>query len=919
MSSDKNPEVAGCDASIMKNVWEIREREYGQKMQLEQERVEKSALISINQDWANRASAKLGPYKRKERKPKPAETQMDNNFWKGKQPQIPPALPRGVGSAPLGRPGSQSRGQGQKGQDKMFNRLQSLMFITQTQPSAMLWGKSWQYNKSLPIPAEGSTATTNWGQCWMFATQQPYTEAGKPWPNGPNTMDPHNLHLWKKPDYRVVESQELDLCLSTEEWQMSWRKPDKKNKKEDTSSVNGENVLKSGLFTFLVETQRHNEALCSSEWSESWRSTKPADQQDHSTVPDDVLMNESIAKKQDKDKEISSKWEESWKFINHHDCNKSKSSQKYHSPEWANAWRAAMVVSNNHKNSDLSMRQDHSDTHDDRSPQKESNLHNVTLVSHEQKCRDLYLHLCNEFEALDEWNESWQVTKNNSKPCEEIEKVLKTLPSKMEAQKVEENLKEQYSTSEKADPCYEQLKHTVIYHPKREFTHYKLLHEKHLENVQDAPEWRESWKTLKHRMRMERRRMRPDPSRPFRESEKGGDMKPEASEWKDSWKFTCQPMHQEPELWEQGWSTTPKIRADRVRDQNHFASVELLQNGQTGEQSWGESWRFSRNQEKSEHGQGKAQTAASHHPEASWAHKKYLRSLSDWQVAWMVSETEFHHDKPSLTQWMEAWRFAFHTEHCTEHVSRISSQRAKAKMSHSFDNLIFRERYPEKEWSDSWRAGPLLNHQPSHYGPSESSTAPQQHTTVNEHGFKWGMSFRLANPMPHVEQPWVESSPSPCHYAIIWSRGKNIQHNINTSFSNNPVTSKLWEKSHQFLQEASTHIKDKSKSKNPVDPRVIITKKTNTRRHLYSNIEKEKQSERKWTGCHLLGKTQPRPKRSSASVKKIKPVDEAKQKFLEEWAESWRLLDQPTGLKKQMTFKSLLGWDESWKFLLPPY
>jgi len=46
MSSDRNPEVVACDASIMKNVWEIREREYGQKMQLEQERVEKSALTS---------------------------------------------------------------------------------------------------------------------------------------------------------------------------------------------------------------------------------------------------------------------------------------------------------------------------------------------------------------------------------------------------------------------------------------------------------------------------------------------------------------------------------------------------------------------------------------------------------------------------------------------------------------------------------------------------------------------------------------------------------------------------------------------------------------------------------------------------------------------------------------------------------
>lgn len=44
MSSEKSPEAVGCDASIMKNVWEIRTREYGQKMRLEQERLEKSAL-----------------------------------------------------------------------------------------------------------------------------------------------------------------------------------------------------------------------------------------------------------------------------------------------------------------------------------------------------------------------------------------------------------------------------------------------------------------------------------------------------------------------------------------------------------------------------------------------------------------------------------------------------------------------------------------------------------------------------------------------------------------------------------------------------------------------------------------------------------------------------------------------------------
>lgn len=44
MSSEKNSGVVACDASIMKNVWEIRLREYHQKMQLEHERMKKSAL-----------------------------------------------------------------------------------------------------------------------------------------------------------------------------------------------------------------------------------------------------------------------------------------------------------------------------------------------------------------------------------------------------------------------------------------------------------------------------------------------------------------------------------------------------------------------------------------------------------------------------------------------------------------------------------------------------------------------------------------------------------------------------------------------------------------------------------------------------------------------------------------------------------
>ncbi|KAI3362557.1 hypothetical protein L3Q82_012259 [Scortum barcoo] len=931
MSSEKNSEVVGCNASIMKNVWEIREREYMQKLQLEQERIEKSALPSINKDWQNRSDARLGTHKRVERKKKPVEDQTDsNNVWRSKKPQVPPTSLRRTGSGPLGRPGGQKGGfststpnyKDKKGQDKNLKRLQLLMFITQTQPSAMVWGKSWKYNKSLPLPAEGAEVRSDWGRCWMFASQQPYSEAGKPWPNGPNEMDPLSLHLWKKPDCREVESQQLDLSLPTEEWQMSWRKP-YKNNKGDTSSVNGENGPKFGFFTLLVETQHHNEALCSSEWNESWRSTKPTSQQDHFNVSNDCLMNE-----QHKDREMSSTLKECWKLINHHGYNKSKvpQVQNSHSPEWANSWK----VAKNHNNSDPSLSQEHRDNYDNHGQQKESPLYNVKLVFHEQKCRDLYLQLCNEFKDLSEWSKSWQVTKNNSKPCEEIEKVLKAA---LETQKVEEKTKGYYSASEKADPSFDQLKYSEIYQPNRVSTQSMMRHLKHLENVWSPSEWRNSWRTLKHRMRMERRRMRPDPSRPFRTSEEEGNMKPIASEWKDSWKFTCRPLHQEPEFWQAGWSTMPQIRVDRARDQNHFAPVELPKNGPTGDRSWGESWRFTRPQHQSGSGQGRVQTSqgrssvASHCAEDSQVCRRYIRSVSDWQEAWMVSETQFHHDKPSLTQWRGAWKCSnFQAEHWSEQVPRekrvgalmetqremISLQRDKDKMSSSFDNQMFREKYPEKQWSASWRAASVLNLQDR---KSMSSTNQQQHATPNGHGSKWGMSFRLANPMPHMEQFWVESPPNRYHYKVMWSRQKNI----NTKFSNNPVSFRLWGTSHQFLQGARAQINDKTKSKAPVDPRVIITKKTKTRRHLYSNIEKEKQSNRKWAGCHLLGKTQPRPKRGPASMKKSKMEDKTEDKFFEEWAESWTVFVLHGSLKKQMPVKSLSGWDVSWKFLLPPY
>ncbi|XP_072228653.1 uncharacterized protein [Leuresthes tenuis] len=937
MASEKSAEVVGCDASIMMNVWEIRLREHGQKIQLEQQRVEKSALPIINQDWANRLASKQGGYKRVERKPKPQETLPDNNVWKSKQPTAPRAPLRGVGSGAPGRPGIQSKsfstpttnfkkGQNKTVQDKSFNRQQLFMYLTKTQPPTMVWGKAWKYNKSLPPPAEGSPASSDWGQCWMFATQQPHTEAGKPWPNEPNVMDPHSLHFWRKPHFKMVESQQLDFSLSADEWHKSWQRPEEMKKK---TSVNGENDHKSGFFTLLVETQRHNEALYSSEWIDSWQSTKPANQEDHFT--NEGLMDRSNANKQDEDIEISSEWEECWKLSNHHGGNNFKPQhQKVNRPQWASSWRAATASFSGLKNSDHGS--------GDHGQQKESHSHRFISVPHTRHHRHLYLQLCNEFEAHTEWNKSWQVPKNNSKPCEEIEKALKTPPPKMDAAK--EGQKEHHP-AEKADPRYEQLRHDVMYQKKREFTQSKLLLLKQLEKMLPSSDWRDCWKMIKHSMRMERRRFRPDPLKPFKESAKGGDTKPTSSEWKNSWKYQCKPLSQDPDLWQQGWSTTAQIRANWERHQNEFEPEEFPRNGPTGKQVWSESWKFIRHQHRSEPGQisqGKS-SVPSHHHDHSQEQEQRTRSISDWHKAWMVSVTQFHHDKPSLVQWREAWKWSiYHTLRWTEHVPRdkwvdeaaeiqhlkrgISFQRGNAKISRSFDSQIFRERYPEKEWRSSWSAVSLLEHQPSYYGSlgqNKSSPTQQQNIFASEYKSKWGRSFRLANPMPQLEQPWVKSCPNPVHYAVRWSRGKRTQKDMKSSLHDSSVTLKLWANSLLFLQGHGSRAGGRSKSKVPSDPRVILEKKPKARKHLYSNMEKEKQVDKKLAGCHLLGKTQPRPKKGRCSMKQLKPEENGSDQLYEKWVESWKFFIRPGNLRKQKPFKSPLGWNESWKFLFPPY
>lgn len=893
--------------------------------------------------------SKVVGYKGVQRKIKSPEAQIDNNIWKSKQPQLPRILPQVTCSGPLSRPRSHSKGlstavpnlKDKRGQDKKINGMQLLMFITQTQPSTLVWGKSWKYNKSLRSPTESAI---DWGQCWMFATQQPCSETGKPWSNEPNVINPQNLNVWIKPDNRKMDSQQLNLSLPIEDWQMSWKKSDPCSK-EDT---NGENIPKSGFFTLLLETEHHDEVLHSSEWSESWRSTKSAIQQDPISVPGDGILNECVARKQDKNQEISSEWEECWRLVNHHCYNKSEVPQhkKSQSSEWANSWQVAMVVVNKSQNSNPTLKKD--DDFNDHNQQKEPCFHKIMPMSHEHKDNHLYLQHCKEFNGVSEWSKSWQVTKNNSEPCEEIEKVLKTLPPRaetaLEFQLLDNNSKVYFSTSEEADLQYEQLKHNIIYQPKSEFSQSRLFLLKYLEKNLPCSELRDSWRTIKHRMRLERRRLRINLPSSFKDSQKGGYMKPAAAEWNDSWKFTCQPLYQVLDLWQQGWSTPAQNRVARAKYQSHIVLVEFPSSEGTGEWSLKESWKFSRHQNRSEPGQEKVQihqgNCTSHNPDNSWTQGRHVTAISDWETSWMVSETQLHHDKPSLTQWREAWKWSMYHTHWTESMRRenwvnesleieplkgkTSMQRIKAKMSWSFDSQIFRERYHEKDWSPSWKAASLFSHQPSHFESSEisrqsiSNTIQQQHASASEHGCKWGKSFRLANPMPQVEKSWWESPSNHCQYTVEWSREKKIQNDIRNMCDNNTPNYSLWRNSHEFLQSAKVHNKEKRKLKGTNDPRVIITKTAKTRRHLYSNNDKDKQLEKKWAGCHLLRKTQPCSRKVS-SGKKLNPEDKTNEQIPEEWEESWRFLVRPDSLKKQMSFKLLSGWNDSWKFLVPPY
>ncbi|TNN32634.1 hypothetical protein EYF80_057203 [Liparis tanakae] len=833
-------------------------------------------MLSITQDWTGRMAARQGGFRRAERKPPAAPTPADSGkVWKRKLPQAGPQVGPGPppGPGPHGRPGPHRGGSSTAAprykESRSGKRLPLLASIGRTQPSAMMWGKSWKYNKSSSPPAGGAAAAATWGQCWMFAPQQPRSEPGTPWLNGPDAAEPQRLHLCG-PASRPPASRAPDRRPAAEDWQRSWRSSQHQKQEEDASCVDGGRVGGPGSFGSLLE-----EAWSSPEWSDAWRCTR------RPGGPEDP---------EDPEGEASSTWSGSWKLGNHHGGTAPRAGSSAPSG-WAGSWRSALSAPNNHAGAGPP---------EDHRRQGAFPLQAALLVCREQRLRELYAQLG----APAEWTASWQVAKNNSTPCEELQKVLKLSAPQREAASDGRSHKERPPESAESPTRRE------IYGPKRPGPPPQLDPRSPPETL--GSEWKDAWKTLKHRRRAERRRMRPEPSRPFGARGDG----PDPSDWTGSWRSGCRSAGQEAEAWQQGWASAPPPRVDRARDRDHFAPVELPKNGPTGERSWAESWRFLRRpgpgQQRLQPGQERSGTGP-HLPGGPGAQRRPSGAASDWQAAWTLSETPFHHDTPSLSQWRAAWRSSPHTDLRADPADEGTELRPQRDLSRALRDPVLGDRPPEDRWRGSWRAGSLLSPTGGSSGGPGRSHAPQDQNqdpdpTENGHGSKWGRSFRLANPAPPTERPWAELAANPRRYAVLWARAARAARAV----SGHPAASRLWGNSHRFLQGAQNQDHPGSQG----DPRVLVPNRTGTRVQLVCGAE-EKPSGKKWAGCHLLGKTQPRPKRGVASAKTRGPQDQNPDTLSEEWAESWRFSVRPGGLKTPG--KSLTGWGESWRLRLPPY
>ncbi|XP_051971660.1 uncharacterized protein LOC127635574 [Xyrauchen texanus] len=656
--ADKIPEVLACGASIMKDVWEIRLRECGQKLRQEEDRIQKSALEKINQDWQVRMSSKFKTPKRLEKKAKPPE---ESNLQAFKTKQT------------LGRPqgfqSSRPQRQVDPAKTTKGNKLALLRHLNESCPGLMVWAKSWKFSLPLPQPEESkeSPRASDWGQSWKFLNRQPSTE-GKPWSDlgfdTNNNMTSNGiLFLWERIG-KALDSKDLKRDLPASKWEKSWIFLQRRKESREGTTNGPKSDLNSNPFYNLWDSRHLNQE--NPEWHESWKSTKPLKEGEARTDLIQLVSNEEDKKNE----QLELPWNTSWMYFKKQLHIKSKTA--FNMSVWGESWMVSKTIAEQDKTSIASQA-----------------VFNVKINAWNKNLR------ISQFREGDvrpsEWDKSWVTIKNRSEYREETNKVEHPEETMEEPKKMDAPM---------SNPPmeHEHIKFYVLASPKKQKRHEMLNASGQNNKDTLVSNWKESWKMFKRQRREERalRNQRRPPPQLDAASETS------QTEWANSWKFTNFSLNQDTSLWQQGWSTSTQPRPNRHVRENEMLNEYVPHNGPTGVHGWGESWRSTRRQHRMENqGVGASQPVS---------RQAYQRSVADWEQSWESPTNQRHHDRPSMTDWNDSWRFcAFHCDNLVdrqpEHTWFEKSMEIKARkdlhkasytLSRSFDSQ-------SKEWKDSWR------------------------------------------------------------------------------------------------------------------------------------------------------------------------------------------------------------------------
>ncbi|KAA0704302.1 hypothetical protein E1301_Tti000056 [Triplophysa tibetana] len=853
--AERSGEVIVCGASIMKDVWEIRLKDKRQKGRLEDERLRRSALEKINQDWQARVSYKIKTQKRLERKAKPLEESSRQTL---KVKQMNPSSPQVFQS-------SRAQRQADSTKTTKVNKLALLHRLNESCPDLMVWAKSWKFSQPLEETKE-TCYGSDWGKSWKFHKLQPNSD-GKPWFDlefdHNNIMSTNGILFLCERLGKALYTHHLHLEISDPGWEKSWVF---KQKRAEDRAI--ESWLTCNKFYNLWESHH----LDDSEWNNSWMSTKPSN---------DFIQPISNGENQKKDDGQSElPLNTSWMYFKKDLHIKFETSA--HSG-WSQSWRVSKTKTEQVKKSISSQ-----------AKMLEEPLHfnfcNVIMsLSGEMRhtiLRSSSLHAGHKHSP--EWEKSWVTVKNQSEYKEETKKVGNTENNPME---------------EPPQTECQRVKFEVLNLPKRQKSHEisNLL-----EQQKRDTNWKDSWKMLKHQ-RKEQRGQRNQRCPPVLLSPTL-----QTSEWVNSSKFTNLTLNQDINLWQQGWSTSIQLRPNRrvpgVFDEN------VANNGPLGVQGWSESWRSKRHQQHLERQNAGASMGSVMDWQQSWQlpsnqHCHERPSMMEWMGSWRFSGENWVDLRPKNTSVkMKVGNQVYRTSHKWTLRERFPSElwddawrikkRSDGTGSH---DLITSE---VLDWDNSWTftgADFYRRHGDHYLNVKLSSRMPN--AVESESESEWGRSWKISNPQPPRNiGVWMHAKPKSFTEQDVLLRTRAKHNNLLSAL---PGKLKICGTSWRFT-------KSNQAFNSPADESLINTT-TKIRKHKYTYIDKHKPQQKRWNDACKLSKTQPRPKRDDRH-KSDKDECEDGQGMFPEWIESWRFSKSLADM-----FVSLTDWKNSWKFLLDPY